>query len=421
MTFDPFRTERSVAGQDWWRGRTLKIILAALDRDGEEARVVGGAVRNALFGLPPGDIDIATTATPDVVIERITAAGFKVARTGVEHGTVTAVANGQPFEITTLRTDVETFGRKATVRFGRDWRADAERRDFTMNALSVDRDGQVHDYTGGLADLDARVVRFIGEPAQRIAEDYLRILRFFRFHAAYGEGETDRAGREACIAARHGLSLLSRERVRMELLKLLVARGAAVVTRTMSDSGIMQDVLGGVAYLAHLDAMIAIERALMLEADAVRRLAAMSVWVVEDAERLSQRLRLSGAETKALAVMADGWWRLARAQNEKDARARLYATGADAYRNRTLLAWARAGATADDPSWSHLARLPERWTAPAFPLKGADLIARGMTKGPALGKALRNAEDVWIAADFSDDPEVIARIAEDAAGSRTRT
>lgn len=420
MTSDPFRTERSVAGQDWWRGRTLQTILAALDRDGEEARVVGGAIRNALFGLAPGDIDIATTATPDVVTERITAAGFKVAKTGIEHGTVTAVANGRPFEITTLRTDVETFGRKATVRFGRDWRADAARRDFTMNALSADSQGQVHDYTGGLADLDARVVRFIGDPAQRIAEDYLRILRFFRFHAAYGEGEPDRAGAAACIAARHGLSLLSRERVRMELLKLLVARGAAAVARTMTDGGIMQDVLGGVAYIVHLDAMIAIERALTLEADAVRRLAALSVWIVEDAERLSLRLRLSGAETKSLAVMADGWWRLTRAQSETDARALLYATGTEGYRNRTLLAWARVRAGADDAAWSHLVHLPERWTPPAFPLKGADLIARGVAKGPALGKALRHAEAAWIASDFSEDPEVIAQIAEDAGAYPTK-
>ena len=417
---NPFRTERSVAGQDWWRSRTLKAILAALDRDGEEARVVGGAIRNALFGLPPGDIDIATTATPDVVTERIVAAGFKVAKTGIEHGTVTAVANGRPFEITTLRTDVETFGRKATVRFGRDWRADAERRDFTMNALSADRDGQVHDYTGGLADLDARVVRFIGEPAQRIAEDYLRILRFFRFHAAYGEGEPDRAGIAACIAARHGLSQLSRERVRMELLKLLVARRAAAVVRVMTDGGIMQDVLGGVAYIAHLDAMVAIEHALMREADAMRRLAALSVWIVEDAERLSLRLRLSGAETKTLVVMADGWWRITRAQSETDARALLYATGPDGYCNRTLLAWARAGDAADDAAWSHLVRLPERWTAPVFPLKGADLIARGVVKGRALGKALRHAEAAWIASDFSDDRDVIARMADDAAHLHTR-
>jgi len=190
---------------DWLREAPLRDVLAALDGAGEEARVVGGAVRNALLGEPHGDVDIATTAPPDEVIRRIEAAGFKAVPTGVEHGTVTVVADGRPFEVTTLREDVETFGRHATVAFGRDWRRDAERRDFTMNALSLSRDGTVHDYVGGLDDIAARRVRFIGDAATRIAEDYLRILRFFRFHAAYGEGALDPQGLAACIEARAGL------------------------------------------------------------------------------------------------------------------------------------------------------------------------------------------------------------------------
>src|SRR3954470_1852935 len=194
------------------RGRVgegaLPRVLAVLDAEGEEARVVGGAVRNALLGAPLGDIDIATTALPQEVIRRVEAAGFKAVPTGFEHGTITVIAERRPFEVTTLREDVETDGRHATVAFGRDWRRDAERRDFTMNALSVARDGTVHDYVGGLADVAARRVRFIGDPASRIAEDYLRILRFFRFHAAYGEGAPDPAGLSACIAARAGLETL---------------------------------------------------------------------------------------------------------------------------------------------------------------------------------------------------------------------
>ena len=189
--------------------------------------MVGGAVRNALLGIPIGDIDIATTALPDEVIRRARAAGIKSVPTGIDHGTVTLVVEGQPFEVTTLREDIETFGRKAKVAFGRDWVRDAERRDFTINGLSVDADGVVHDHVGGLADIAARRVRFIGDPDQRIAEDYLRILRFFRIHAAYGAGEPDRAGYLACIRGRAGLAGLSAERVRMEMLKLVVANGAA--------------------------------------------------------------------------------------------------------------------------------------------------------------------------------------------------
>lgn len=196
----------------WLREGALVRLLATLDTDGEEARVVGGAVRNALLGEPIHEFDIATTAQPDEVIRRAQAQGFKTVPTGIEHGTVTVVIEGRPFEVTTLREDVETFGRHARVAFGRDWKKDAERRDFTINALSVTRDGIVHDYTGGLADLEKRQIRFIGDPAARIAEDYLRILRFFRFHAHYGEGLPDAAGFHACIAARAQLATLSRER-----------------------------------------------------------------------------------------------------------------------------------------------------------------------------------------------------------------
>ena len=194
----------------WLQEAPLKDLLAVLDGAGEEARVVGGAVRNALLAEPLGDIDIATTALPPEVMRRAEVAGFKAVPTGIEHGTVTVVAHGRPFEVTTLREDVETFGRHAKVAFGRHWRRDAERRDFTMNALSLARDGTVYDYVGGLADVEARRVRFIGDAATRIAEDYLRILRFFRFHAAYGEGALDPAGVAACIAGRAGLDQLSR-------------------------------------------------------------------------------------------------------------------------------------------------------------------------------------------------------------------
>ncbi len=230
----------------WLKSGAVKDLLARLDRDGEEARVVGGAVRNALLDLAVSEVDVATTAVPDEVIRRVEAAGWKAVPTGIEHGTITVVIGGAPFEVTTLRQDIETYGRKAKVVFGRDWIADAQRRDFTVNALSAGADGTVYDYVGGLPDIAARRVRFIGDPAKRIAEDYLRILRFFRFHAWYGAGALDPAGLHACIAAREGLAALSRERVRMELLKLMLAPHATPALAVMAEAGLLGAVLGGV-------------------------------------------------------------------------------------------------------------------------------------------------------------------------------
>src|SRR5437763_8363340 len=216
---------RVLADVPWLTSGPARRVLDVLNGNGEEARVIGGAVRNALLKIPLGDVDIATTALPEEVVRRAAAAGVKSVPTGIEHGTVTLVVDRQPFEVTTLREDTETFGRKARVAFGRDWVRDAERRDFTINGLSVDAGGVVHDYVGGLADIAARRVRFIGDASERNAEDYLRILRFFRIHAAYGAGEPDRAGYLACIAGRSGLAALSAERGRMEMLKLMVADG----------------------------------------------------------------------------------------------------------------------------------------------------------------------------------------------------
>jgi poly(A) polymerase len=403
-------TTRRMQNAEWLTQGSLARLLGVLSSDGEEARVVGGAVRNALMNLPPGDIDIGTTATPDQVTRRVSAAGFKAVPTGIEHGTVTVVAGGVPFEVTTLRVDVETFGRKANVRFGRDWKADAERRDFTMNALSVSAEGMIYDYVGGLADLDARHVRFIGDPAKRIAEDYLRILRFFRFHATYGEGDPDAAGLAACIAGRGGLEQLSRERVRMELLKLLVARGAVPALTAMADAGLLGSVLGGVPLIVDITAMTEVEAALGLTADPIRRLAAVNVFIVEDAERLTQRLRLTNAERERLASMGAVWWGRIVPAGDALARPWLYRLGEQHFTDRVLLAWVRWGAEPGDEAWRALATLPQRWTPPVFPLKAADFMQHGVEKGPALGLAMRAAEDAWIGADFPTDHETIGRI-----------
>jgi poly(A) polymerase len=394
-------------------------VLAVLDRDGEEARIVGGAVRNVLLGVPPGDIDIATTALPDEVIRRTAAAGFRPVGTGIEHGTVTVVADGLPFEVTTLRQDIETYGRRAKVVFGRDWPLDALRRDFTINALFLARDGIIHDYVGGRADLAAHRVRFIGDPATRIAEDYLRILRFFRFHATYGEGPPDPAGLAAGVRARDGIASLSRERVRMELVKLLTAPRAGPTLAVMTEAGILGPVLGGVPLLASFAQMEAIETANGLGTDACRRLGALAVFIVEDAERLSERLRLSNAETERLASMSQAWWRLpAAVADERALRALLYRLGEQRFVDRLTLAWSRTPADASDPVWRRAVTLPRRWQPPTFPLKAADLIVRGVAKGPALGRALAAAEGAWVAADFPSEAATIAAIADAAVGSK---
>jgi poly(A) polymerase len=403
----------------WLTSGPAGRVLGLLNADGEEARVVGGAVRNAVLGIPTADIDIATTAPPAEVIRRARAAGIKSVPTGIDHGTVTLVVDGKPFEVTTLREDTETFGRKAKVAFGRDWVRDAERRDFTINGLSVDAGGVIHDHVGGYDDLVARKVRFIGDPNRRIAEDYLRILRFFRIHAAYGKGEPDRAGYLACIEARAGLATLSAERVRMEVLKLMIAEGAAGALVAMADGGLLLSIFGGVAYTGPFAAMIAAERLLGLKADPVRRLGALAVAVTEDARRLAARLRLTNSETRALDSMGHRWWRLA-GMDEATARRRLYRLGADSYRDRLMLAWARAGGTTPSASWRELATLPERWIAPKFPLKAADFAARGIAEGPALGHVLALAEDAWLAADFPLDESALKAIADQTVARFTR-
>src|SRR5882757_5092287 len=371
----------------WLKSGPTARVLQLLNGNGEEARVVGGAVRNALLKIPTGDIDIATTALPAEVIRRAKAAGIKSVPTGIEHGTVTLVV-------------------------------DAQRRDFTINGLSVDATGVVHDHVGGLDDIAARRVRFIGDPHQRIAEDYLRILRFFRIHAAYGAGEPDRAGYLAGIGAREGLATLSAERVRMEMLKLMVASGAPGAITAMADGGLLLPIFG-VAYTGPFAAMISAERLLGLKPDPVRRLGALAVAVTEDAKRVAMRMRLTNAETKALDSMGHRWWRLA-GMDEATARRRLYRLGADRYRDRLMLAWARAGGDTDSAHWRELATLPERWSAPKFPLKAADFIARGVAEGPVLGRVLTLAEDAWLAADFPLDEAALKAIADQTVARFTR-
>jgi poly(A) polymerase len=415
-------TARKVDIAAWPHAAELLRLIDVLDRDGEEARVVGGAVRNTLIGSPVHEVDLATTAMPEEVVRRVKAAGFKPVPTGIDHGTVTVVVDKHPFEVTTLRTDVETDGRRAKVAFGRDWKEDAERRDFTMNALSAARDGTVFDYTGGLDDLAARRVRFIGDPHRRIVEDYLRILRFFRFHAAYGPGgHPDPDGLAACIAGRDGLDQLSRERVRAEIMKLLVAPHAVPTLIAMADAGLALRIFGGVTYLASFENMTKVEATVGLDASPLRRLGALAVSVAEDAERLSHKLRLTNNEQARLASMAEGWRRISPAIGEAGLRALIYRLGPDVFTDHALLGWARSWKSANDRAWHDLATLPQRFAAPVFPLKAADFIKRGVAKGPALGEALRIAEASWVAQGFPAEARTLDALADAAASAATKT
>jgi poly(A) polymerase len=414
MTGAPAQKKLAADQVAFLKEKPLADLLAVLNGGGEETRIVGGAVRNLLLGLAVGETDLATTAQPKTVIDRVTAAGFKAVPTGIEHGTVTVVASGQPYEVTTLREDVETDGRHAVVRFGRDWKQDAERRDFTINAMSLSSDGSVHDYCGGLADIEKRVVRFIGKADQRIAEDYLRVLRFFRFFAAYGEGEPDAQGYLACARARDKIGQLSRERIRAEILKLLVAKRAPEAMTAMADTGIFSAVFANAPELPALSRLALIEQSNEIAPDAVRRLAAVAVRLDEDAVHLRERLRLSNEEYKRLVSMGDRWWQLNPAAGEPRAKETLYRIGAEEYSDRALISFAHSDASPADEKWGALLSLPERWTPPRFPIAADDFIKRGVEKGPKLGKALAAAEVAWIAADFPWDPASLSRIADEA-------
>lgn len=408
------QTPHSVADAEWFRQPQMHAVFAALNRDGHEARIVGGAVRNTLMGLPVGDIDFATTAPPDEIIRLAGEAGLKPVPTGIDHGTITVVSDHIPFEVTTLRLDVETHGRRATVAFTRDWREDAARRDFTINALYAGSDGTVYDPLGGLPDLEARRVRFIGSARERIAEDYLRILRFFRFTAEYSTTPPDAEGLTACIRERAGLARLSAERVRAELLRILMTRDPLRALEPMAETGLLISLLGGVVRVKHFERLADIEARLGITGNAIRRLCALAVLSEDDAVRLAARLRLSNAESVRLKTMAALRPVIGPKMSEKTARTVLYRLGADAWRDRVLIAWATEAALGTDAKdgWRRLYALPQRWSIPVFPLKGQDLIACGMTPGSHIGRTLQELEDRWIGSDFTlSRAELLSRLA----------
>lgn len=383
------------------RDPALGCVLACLiaDRPPDSTRIIGGAVRDALMGRPVGDVDLATVLEPSEVTARAEAAGFKVVPTGLAFGTVTIVADGRGFEVTTLRRDIETDGRHAVVSFGDDWAADAARRDFTVNALSCAAGGRLFDPLGGYGDVVARRVRFIGNADQRIAEDYLRVLRFFRFHAEFGAGPLDPAGLAASVRARRGMARLSRERVRQECAKLFVAPGACATLEVLAETGVLVDIVG-VPAIGRMCRLADIEAATDTSSSFARRLAALAVRIPEDAARLTDRLALSTRETSTLMTCAVVVPRLVANPERRSARRELHQAGAS-YRDAILVAWAEVGAASDDATWAALAALPEMDPIPAFPLRGADLIAAGVSPGPEIGRRLALAESAWVASDFT--------------------
>jgi poly(A) polymerase len=369
----------------WRRRRGTARILKALGADEGLTRYVGGAVRDSLMGLPVSDIDLATRLKPDEVIARLEAARIKAVPTGIEHGTITAVSDGHPFEITTLRRDVSTDGRRATVAFTDDWKEDAARRDFTINALSADpATGEIFDYFGGLEDLEGRHIRFIGDPLKRIAEDHLRILRFFRFHARFGSGELDAAALDACTERANDLMALSRERIADELIKLLGMDDPAPTVAIMLDRGILKPVLAEIVAerLGDLEALIAAERAATLKPEPLRRLAALLPRDSATAESVAARLRLSNKARKRLACIAGQ-------DLSSSPQALAYRVGKECAADRLLL----AGRAADAAAISH-------WTAPRLPISGGGLIELGLPEGPIVAKTLKQIEERWIEADF---------------------
>ena len=402
----------------------LALALAALNGGGEETRLVGGAVRDLALGEPAVDLDLTTTATPDEVIRRARAAGFKVALTGVEHGTVTIVVDGRPIETTTLREDVETDGRRAKVAFGRDFAADARRRDLTINALSLGPDGTVHDTLGGLDDLAAGRVRFIGEAEARIREDYLRILRFFRFSARYAAGGLDGEGLSAAIRTRDGLARLSRERVRAELIKLFVAPRASGVVQAMGETGFLEPILGGVGYTRRLSRLIAIEAERSAGSDTLLRLAALAVIIPEDADRLRERLRLANAEADRLrsaAAALIGLHGIEAPPSFHGLRTLLFSAGREAARDALMLAHAESEAPASDAAFAAADRFLADTPEPRLPVSGEDLIARGVAAGRSVGRALRAFQALWIRASFPKEPETLNRLLEEAIAVSART
>ena len=384
-----------------------RAVVKALTADGADVRFVGGCVRDALLGRESADIDIGTPDQPERVMVLLGRAGIETRTVprAIEHGTVTAVAGGNRYEITTLRRDERTDGRHAEVAFTDDWEQDAARRDFTINAMSVTPDGVLHDYFGGQADLAVGRVRFVGDPATRIAEDHLRLLRFFRFYAWYGKGEPDAAALAACADAADTFTLGSYERIQSEMLKLLAADDPVPAITAMHEAGVLDELLPVVRLLEAFSRLVAIER-INAALDPIRRLAALIAGsdVAKTASAIrafADRWRLSAIEGERLAELVKPSVSLNSRLERRVQHRLLYRLGRERFRDLVLLTWAGRGGT--ETAWRAMLETADAWERPAFPVTGADVLARDVPEGPEVGDLLREVEDWWIASDFAPD------------------
>lgn len=386
--------------ENWLSAKKTRAVLAAL---GPDARFVGGAVRNALLKREVSDVDIATPLTPDEVSKRLTAAGLGAVPTGIEHGTVTAISEGTPFEVTTLRRDVSTDGRRAVVAFTTEWKEDAARRDFTMNALYATADGEVIDLVGGVADLEEGRVRFVGDPTTRIREDYLRILRLFRFHAWYGKGEIDPDALRAAAAEKAGLAQLSGERVQKELLRLLEAEEPAPVLRSMAAAGILAVLLPGALSIPRLERLARIDAEAFFKPDALLRLAALLPSDPGVANEVAAKLKLSNAQSARLEDIAGAREKIVSYLSVREVRKLLYRIGVAPFKDRVFLRWAEDSKESNAVQWRMLLAVADAWERPVFPLTGREVMLAGVPEGPLVGKILAEVEEWWIDADFIED------------------
>lgn len=396
----------SLGKTEWLTSSAIQTLFNLLNEadyeqiSGHKTRIVGGAIRNTLLGEKITDIDFATTHRPEMVIALADRAGLKSIPTGVQHGTVTLVVDGATFEVTTLRRDVETFGRQAKVAFTDSWEQDAHRRDFTMNAIYVDQTGELYDPCNGYQDIQNRCVRFIGNPEARICEDYLRILRYFRFQAQYGLAELDLTSLHACVKHRFGLRQLSSERITAEVLKLLGAPYASTVIQLMYRYGLLVDLLKGVPYLHPLNRLLSIYKHIKQKPNSTLCLAILAIAVTEDAARLEREFSLSKQQKHVLRTIAALNPHTYSACSLEEAQKKLYDLRVDDYVNVMLASWARSTDEIESDVWQQLIELPEHWQLPVFPIKGADLTNLGFAPGPQLGRILHQLEKKWVNSQF---------------------
>jgi poly(A) polymerase len=390
---------KTIAVQDWMQAKETAAVMQALG-GAAQALFVGGCVRNMLLGVAVDDIDIATVWPPQESTRKLEEAGIKVVPTGIDHGTVTAITGGKAFEVTTLRRDVQTDGRRAVVDFTADWRADAQRRDFTINTLLADPAGNIYDPTGqGLADLEARRVRFVGDPAQRIAEDYLRILRFFRFHAFYGQGAPDPAALASCAAAAAHMNDLSKERITKEFLRLLSADRPEAVISLMFDQGILRALRFPEYDPALLTHLCEFQHRYGLGFTA-SRLLALAGLRTENVDKILKFLLIPKVFVKDIHAISEVL-KLDDLGNDHAVKVAVYKYGRVPSAQALMIELANDRVMNGDAP-AALAII-QKWEVPTFPLTGEDLIRAGMKPGPELGRKLQEIEEWWIRTGFQAD------------------